>query len=515
MTQFVESVLETILQSEPDTNGIRHVPSSSYAKVEGRSVFMHGTDDLCALIKDQRIPWLSVRVTDPHHNHSPRSLLAAAIENWEFDRHLDFDDRVLDALKCRFPTLDLCRELARNHSMPISPIFIGGGLDQRHIHLERLALIVASSREMIDTWVDLLFVEIKFRDKVFSTDFFESLSCTEKTTSLYRQLDPATGVKDRLALTPLMSVTIMAAAFDPESVSASVRRYTPASLYSLSRGTLTGYVCDSMNTIRQAFVHALYLLGPQANEGFVQAHVTKLAVKNKDACLLPSLISVMACSKNPAFSLRSLVGPASNLNESALREFCENYLFRWRDNLAGAVLDDPRNAPLKRALRKDSLVDHIFSARLFSRSYSEEQQQRHVMHFQRLPSDVQESVLGHLWHILPGKLKGSQTYGARGMAEFMLRVGDNAEAMRKLIQPRLKRMIATLESAGSGRYEFESLLKMLSKRGVLDVADFAKALPNAGFIDKLAETFKFDRDDLSKHIRPRLSADLLRLDLGL
>jgi len=512
---FVETVLEHILAEKPGEDGIRKVTSSSYAQVKGKSVFMHGADDLCALISDTRIPWFEVKVSDDRFDSSTRSLLSAALENWEFKSHLDFDETVLHALTQRFSAKEVCEQLARSRALPISPEFIGGSLDQRHILLERLGLIVASSPEMTDAWVDLLFLEHKYRDKMFSKSLLDTFECLEGGTDLYECLDPNLKNRDRPSLLTLSITLIMAAAFDPKRVNASMERYTRSSLYQITRSELVGYVSDHFSPVRKAFAHAMYVVGNYANEGFVQLHVTREPIRARDELVVPALISVMASSEKPAFSLRSMVGAPNALNKNILKSFIAHYLFRWRSDFADKVMEHPGNVVLKRALKNEACIEHMFSQSTFSKAFSEEQRLGQVELFKRLPSDVQQLIVDRLWRDLPSMLKGRRGDGLKGMVAFIIEVPGQADVMRTFIQPKLKKLVARIGGNESGHYDLAAAIRHLVEADVLDIKDIAKSISDMAQLETAVSRLKIPRESLSPHITSRLAEQMIGVDLGL
>lgn len=512
---FVESVLEMILVEEPDERGMRTVVSSSYAKIQGKSVFMHSTDDLCALVADTRVPWFSVRVTDPHHDQNARSLLGASIENWQFSEHLDFDDKVLLALNERFTPSELCEQLARSGPMPLNPEFIGGSVDQRHILLERLGLIVASSPEMIDAWTDLLFLEFKYRDKMFGKGLFDTFDSLEGGTTRYEQLKPDLDDHKRPTMLTLCAVQIMAAAFAPELVKTSMQRYTRSSLYDITRCELTGYINSDFSPIRKAFVHAMYLVNDFANEGFVQLHVTRAPIKAKDEVVVPALLSVMACSDKPAFSLSSMIGSPAALNQKILSTFIAHYLFRWRDDFSDKVMVEPRNAALKRALKKDFSIQHMFSQVTFRKAFSGKQRSLQAEMFGRLSTDVQALIRNRLWRELPRLLRGPNSDGLGGMVDFMLAIPGQSEPMRNLILPKLKKLLEKMNGNGFRHYNLCSALRKMLDKGVMDNRDIAKAITSLAVLDLVTDRLKIPRADLMPHITSRLGEQMIGVDLGL
>ena len=512
---FVENVVELILAEPPDDNGIRTVVSSSYAQIKGKSVFMHGTEDLCALITDSRIPWFEVKVKDPQHSQNYRSLLGACIENWEFSGHLDFDDRVLEALHSRFTPVELSSQLSRTGPLPLNPEFIGGSVDQRHILLERLGLIIASSPEMIEAWTDLLFLEFKYRDKMFSKSLFETFDCLQGGTRLYEQLAPDLKNPDRSSMVTLAAVQIMAAAFSPHQVKASMERYTRSSLYEITRGELTGFINEDFSPIRKAFAHAMYLVNDFANEGFVQHHVTRAPIKARDVIVAPALLSVMASSENPAFSLRSIVGAPKALNEEVLRTFITQYLFRWREGFASKVMESPANIVLKRSLKHETSIRHMFSQATFRKSFSDKQRESQVEMFGRLPGDVQKLITDRLWREIPSMLMGKNSEGLGGMVEFMLKIPGQDKAMRELVLPRLKKLLGRMEGNEFRHYDFCAALRQMIDKNVLNYRDIGQAITSLAVLDRVIDRLKISREQLMPNMTPRLGEQMIGVDLGL
>lgn len=515
MNAFVEQVLATINAVAPDEDGIRKVIYNSYAEINRKSVFMHSTEDLCALLSDSRIPWHEVMVEDPHSSTLERSLLSTALETWHFSNHLDVDDQVLELLRKKFEPQVLCQMLAQSMPMAMTKTFVGGGIDQRHILLERLAWIISSDKVLIETWVDLLFKEHRARDAYPRFIWGrKNLSQALPMTQAYEALDPGHATRKALPLAALTQVAILAAAFKPVEMKLSLARYTQANLYRLSEASLVGAMGICSNTIRNAFLQALYLLNDVACEHFIPSHLGRAPIKENDQQILPALISACASAEKPCYHLSAMVGTPARPNREVLKVFIRDYLFRWRSDFADRTLSEVRNASLRQVLSAPEMADLIFDSQTLKNIQTPQDCAVIKKHYEGLPQEIKFSVLERMWATLERGIAKSQLEGLSGIATCLITIGSQENRMHKVVRPRLGKMLRLIHDKNSPG-DWLKFLKVAYEGGVLDASAIARRIPNADLVSVISQTLGIEKQDLMKDSPKKVSEQALGIDLGL